>query len=165
MREVMGRILRACRTEDRPASEGCLCGIIHALKQQTALAMPCRRIAPARAGTRSRGVSQNAAIADAVFPHIHDEGMYLHSCGGRLSHSNRNCLLGSDAQDTFSQMHADIAFFSAKALSKEGVIWDCDREEVCLRQSILQNAGKRVFLCASEKFPLQPNPFLSLRLR
>ena len=77
------------------------------------------------------------------------------ACGGRLSHSNRNCLLGSDAQDTFSQMHADIAFFSAKALSKEGVIWDCDREEVCLRQSILQNAGKRVFLCASEKFSLQ----------
>ena len=77
------------------------------------------------------------------------------ACGGRLSRSNRNCLLGSDAQDTFSQIHADIAFFSARALSADGIIWDCDREEVCLRQSMLQNAHKRVFLCASEKFPLQ----------
>lgn len=77
------------------------------------------------------------------------------ACGGRLSRSNRNCLLGSDAQDTFSQIHADIAFFSARALSADGIIWDCDREEVCLRQSMLQNAHKRIFLCASEKFPLQ----------
>lgn len=74
------------------------------------------------------------------------------SCGGRLSRSNRNCLLGSDAQNSFSQMRADIAFFSSKALSTDGVIWDCDREEVCLRQTMLQNADKRVFLCASEKF-------------
>ena len=77
------------------------------------------------------------------------------ACGGRLSRSNRNCLLGSDAHSAFSQIHADIAFFSARALSSDGVIWDCDREEVCLRQSMLQNASKRVFLCASEKFPLQ----------
>ena len=49
-------------------------------------------------------------------------------------------------------MRADIAFFSSKALSTDGVIWDCDREEVCLRQTMLQNADKRVFLCASEKF-------------
>ena len=74
------------------------------------------------------------------------------SCGGRLSRSNRNCLLGSDAQKAFAQMRAHIAFFSAKALDADGVIWDCDREEVCLRQAMLQHAAKRVFLCASEKF-------------
>ena len=74
------------------------------------------------------------------------------SCGGHLSRSNRNCLLGSDAQKAFAQMRAHIAFFSAKALDADGVIWDCDREEVCLRQAMLQHAAKQVFLCASEKF-------------
>ena len=74
------------------------------------------------------------------------------SCGGRLSRSNRNCLLGSDAQNVFAQMRADVLFFSSKALCADGIIWDCDREEVCLRQIMLQNAETRVFLCASEKF-------------
>ena len=77
------------------------------------------------------------------------------SCGGRLSRSNRNCLVGSDAQIAFSQIRADLLFFSSKALSHSGVIWDCDREEVCLRQTMMQHAQKRVFLCACEKFGQQ----------
>ena len=76
-------------------------------------------------------------------------------CGGRLSHNNRNCLVGSDAQRAFAQMRADILFFSSKALSRDGVIWDCDREEVCLRQTMMQHAQQKVFLCAAEKFGQQ----------
>lgn len=74
------------------------------------------------------------------------------SSGGRLSRSNRNCLLGSDAAETFRRIRADICFFATRALSPEGVIFDCDRDEVCLRQIMLDNAAKRVYLCASEKF-------------
>ena len=77
------------------------------------------------------------------------------SCGGRLSRNNRNCLVGSDAQRAFAQMRADLLFFSSKALSHDGVIWDCDREEVCLRQTMMQNARQKVFLCAYEKFGQQ----------
>ena len=77
------------------------------------------------------------------------------SCGGRLSRSNRNCLIGSDAQSVFGQMQADLLFFSSKALSHDGVIWDCDREEVCLRQTMMQHASQKVFLCAYEKFGQQ----------
>jgi DeoR/GlpR family transcriptional regulator of sugar metabolism len=74
------------------------------------------------------------------------------SSGGRLSHSNRNCLLGSDTQHLFSQIRADVAFFSTKALSPDGIAWDCDREEVCMRTIMLENAAKKVYLCTAEKF-------------
>lgn len=74
------------------------------------------------------------------------------SCGGRLSKSNRNCLMGDDAHRIFSEIHADIMFFSAKSLSADGVIYDCVREEVCIRHTMLANAETKVFLCDSEKF-------------
>ncbi|MBO5197300.1 MAG: DeoR/GlpR transcriptional regulator [Lachnospiraceae bacterium] len=74
------------------------------------------------------------------------------SSGGRLSRSNRNCLVGDDSHHIFSQIHADILFFSAKALSHDGIVYDCAREEVCVRNTMLANAGKKVLLCDSEKF-------------
>lgn len=74
------------------------------------------------------------------------------SSGGRLYKSNRNCLVGDDAHHIFSEVHANILFFSAKALSAEGIIYDCTREEVCIRNTMLANAEKKVFLCDSEKF-------------
>lgn len=73
------------------------------------------------------------------------------SSGGRLSKSNRNCLMGDDAHQIFEQIHADIAFFSTKALSSEGILFDCVREEVCIRNTMLAHARKKVFLCDSEK--------------
>lgn len=73
------------------------------------------------------------------------------SSGGSLSSSNRNCLLGSDAHRIFSEIHADILFFSAKALSADGIIYDCDREEICLRNTMLAHADQKVFLCTSDK--------------
>lgn len=74
------------------------------------------------------------------------------SCGGRLSPSNRICLLGDDAQQVFREIRANLAFFSSKALSPEGVIYDCNREEVCIRSTMLDHAERKVFLCASEKY-------------
>lgn len=74
------------------------------------------------------------------------------SAGGILSKSNRNCLIGNDAQRVFAEMHADILFFSAKALSGDGIIYDCNREEICIRNVMLANSEKKVFLCDSEKF-------------
>ena len=73
------------------------------------------------------------------------------SCGGRLSKENRNCLLGSDAHGIFEEIHANTFFFSAKALSLDGVIYDCVREEVCIRNTMFANADRHVFLCDTEK--------------
>ena len=72
--------------------------------------------------------------------------------GGQLFAKNRNCLIGIDAERIFNETYADFAFFSCKALSEDGVISDCSREEVVLRNSMLKNAKQKVFLCDKTKF-------------
>lgn len=74
------------------------------------------------------------------------------SSGGFLSDENRSCLIGGDAQRTFEGIYADIAFFSVKAVSEDGVVTDCSREEVLVRDAMLRNAARKVLLCDSSKF-------------
>ena len=76
----------------------------------------------------------------------------LISSGGFLSDENRNCLIGSDAQRTFENVFADILFFSVKAIADDGIITDCSREEIVVRNAMLKNAHKKVLLCDSSKF-------------
>lgn len=76
----------------------------------------------------------------------------VYCSGGRLSDANRMCLVGPDAQKTFAGIYAQYAFFSSKALSSDGIITDCTREEVFVREAMLKNAEKKVFLCDSEKY-------------
>lgn len=76
----------------------------------------------------------------------------VYCSGGRLSDVNRRCLVGPDAQKAFEGVYAQYAFFSSNALSEEGVITDCTREEVAVRESMLQNAEKKICLCDSTKF-------------
>lgn len=86
---------------------------------------------------------------------LSNSGMKAVSSGGFLSPQNRNCLIGPDAHSIFENTYADIAFFSTKSLSDDGIISDCTREEVALRNSMLKNAAKKIFLCDSEKFGTQ----------
>ncbi len=72
--------------------------------------------------------------------------------GGFLSPENRSCLIGADAESIFENTYADMVFFSTKSLSDDGTISDCTREEVTLRNSMLKNSAKKIFLCDSEKF-------------
>ena len=74
------------------------------------------------------------------------------SSGGHLSDENRNCLIGGDAQKTFENIFADMAFFSVKGILKDGTITDCSREEIIVRNAMLKNAKQRVILCDSTKF-------------
>ena len=74
------------------------------------------------------------------------------SSGGILNQENRMCLYGEDAAYIFENIYANYAFFSTKALSDDGMIWDFSREEVLIRNAMLKNAEKKVFLCDSEKF-------------
>lgn len=59
---------------------------------------------------------------------------------------------GDDARQTFENFNADIAFFSTKSISNEGMISDCSREEIVVRNAMLNNASKKVFLCDSTKY-------------
>lgn len=74
------------------------------------------------------------------------------SSGGYLSEENRNCLIGGDAIHTFDGIYADIMFFSAKSINNEGVISDCSREEIVVRNAMMKNSAQKVFLCDSTKF-------------
>lgn len=76
----------------------------------------------------------------------------LISSGGFLSDENRNCLIGGDAQRTFQNIYADVAFFSVKTVSENGAVTDCSPEEVVVRNAMLKNAAKKVLLCDSAKF-------------
>ena len=59
--------------------------------------------------------------------------------------------LNDDAERCFSEIFADILFFSSKSLSEEGIITDCAPEEISVRRAMIKNAARRVFLCDSEK--------------
>lgn len=74
------------------------------------------------------------------------------SAGGRLSKENRSCLVGDDTIQCFSQIRADHAFFSTKALSSDGTLYDCNREEVFVRNTMIANAANKVYLCDTGKF-------------
>lgn len=74
------------------------------------------------------------------------------SSGGFLSSENRNCLIGGDAQQTFDNIFANVVFFSVKSISKDGIVSDCSREEILIRNTMLKNSNKKVLMCDSSKF-------------
>jgi DeoR family fructose operon transcriptional repressor len=78
--------------------------------------------------------------------------MTVISSGGVVSRVNNNCLIGQYACRTFEEIFADIAFFSAKALSSDGTVSDFSEDEVLVRRSMFKNAEKIVFMCDSTKF-------------
>lgn len=82
-------------------------------------------------------------------------GLRVMASGGFLSEENRNCLIGGDAQHTFETVYADWLFFSVNALSHDGIVADCSREEINVRHAMLRNAEKKVLLCDSSKFGLR----------
>ena len=92
-------------------------------------------------------VTNNLEILCAEQP----AGITVYSTGGRVS-GYRRCLIGESATDIFANMRADFAFFSSKALSPEGVIYDNTLEEVKVKKAMMAYAAKQVFLCDSEKF-------------
>ena len=94
---------------------------------------------------------------------LSNSGIELISSGGFLSAENRNCLIGGDAQKTFENVFADIMFFSVKAISDDGLVTDCSREEIIVRETMLKNADKKVLLCDSSKFSVRA-PFKQCEL-
>ncbi len=92
-------------------------------------------------------VTNNMEILNSIYSL---DNITIYSSGGSLAGS-RKSLTGEEAAATFRRMRADFAFFSTQALSPEGVIYDDIFAEVLVRQAMLENAQKRVFLCDEEK--------------
>ena len=83
---------------------------------------------------------------------ISQSNVTIYSSGGRISPTNKGCLIGEEAHEIFKKVHADILFFSAQGLSPDGIIYDCTLEEVAVRKTMMENTSKSAFLCDSEKF-------------
>ena len=78
-------------------------------------------------------------------------GVTVYSSGGRVS-SIRRCLIGEDVNSVFGRVRADFAFMSAAAIAPDGMIYDNTIEDVTVRDAMMKNANKKVFLCDSEQF-------------
>lgn len=74
-----------------------------------------------------------------------------YSTGGEVSAENPSVLVGRYAEDTINNFHADIAFFSTRALDERGEIYDCYEEENFIRRAMIKNAKVKVFLCDATK--------------
>lgn len=71
--------------------------------------------------------------------------------GGLQTTPNRYALVGPIAEETFKNIHADWAVFSARSLTADGRIFDVHYNETALRKVMLKNADKKLFLCDSSK--------------
>ena len=78
-------------------------------------------------------------------------GVDAYSTGGRISAQNRSVLVGAYAESVISNLHADLAFFSAQSVEKTGEVYDCFEEENILRKRMMAQAEKRILLCDSTK--------------
>lgn len=74
-----------------------------------------------------------------------------YSTGGRISEQNRSVLVGGYAENVINSLRADIAFFSAQAVGKDGEVYDCFEEENVLRKRMMSQAKIRVLLCDGAK--------------
>ena len=61
------------------------------------------------------------------------------------------CFVGSVAEDYAAQLNVDIAFFSARGMSEEGIISDDDIEQASIRKIIMNNSKKNIFLFENNK--------------
>lgn len=73
------------------------------------------------------------------------------STGGSISKSNRSVLVGPYAENLIENIHANIAFFSAQGVNKDGVISDCYEGETNIVMKMLKNSSRKVFLCDNTK--------------
>lgn len=79
-------------------------------------------------------------------------GINAYSTGGKISSANRSVLVGQHAVDAVSRFHADIVFFSARSVQRNGNIYDCFEEENFVRTAMMKNSDTKVFLCDKTKF-------------
>ncbi|MBE6570631.1 MAG: DeoR/GlpR transcriptional regulator [Ruminococcaceae bacterium] len=80
-----------------------------------------------------------------------DYDIRAYCTGGNMHRENRATLVNDHAENMISNFYADYTFFSAQALTRQGKIYDCYSSEVPLRNKMMQNSAKSVFLCDSTK--------------
>lgn len=62
------------------------------------------------------------------------------------------CYVGTDAEDILKRYNADVAFFSSRGLSDDGIITDNSILENSMRRIMIQNAKESYLMCDKSKF-------------
>ena len=91
----------------------------------------------------------NVTVVTNGYPICHalmEKNVRVFSTGGRLL-KNSMAFVGQFAEDTVRRFNADLFFFSASALSGEGLVSDYSEEEVALRRAMLRTCRQSVLLC------------------
>ncbi len=77
-------------------------------------------------------------------------GINTYSTGGHVISSCLS-LVGNDACNMLASYNADVAFFSCRGLSADGMLTDISIEENIVRASMIKHSKKAFLLLASEK--------------
>ena len=70
--------------------------------------------------------------------------------GGELARESF-CYVGTDAEDVLKRYNADVAFFSCRGVTEEGLITDNSILENAMRRIMIQNARESYLLCDKSK--------------
>ena len=71
--------------------------------------------------------------------------------GGELA-CESFCYVGTDAESVLSRYNADIAFFSCRGITDEGIATDNSVLENSMRKIMMRNSKKSFLLCDKSKF-------------
>lgn len=71
--------------------------------------------------------------------------------GGELTLESFS-YIGPDAENMLRRYNADVAFFSCRGISEQGIASDNTIMENSLRQIMMKNSRKKILLCDSSKF-------------
>lgn len=71
--------------------------------------------------------------------------------GGELARESF-CYVGTDAEDVLRRYNADVAFFSCRGVTGEGIITDNSILENAMRRIMIQNAKESYLLCDKSKY-------------
>ena len=74
-----------------------------------------------------------------------------YSTGGSISLVNNSTLVGQLAHDAVKSLHANVLFFSAQSVDKNGEVYDCFEQENYLRKTMMKSADLKVLLCDDTK--------------
>ena len=71
---------------------------------------------------------------------------------GGMPIENSYALVGSIAEQTLSEVYANICFFSAQGIDENGVVSDQSESETLLRKLMIKNSKKQYFLFDDSKY-------------
>ena len=71
--------------------------------------------------------------------------------GGAISYENRFALTGDTVMEAIDKVRANTAFFSARGIDEDGILYDCYQNEIDITRRMMRCSARSVLLCDSSK--------------